>query len=1044
MAGRLITFYSFKGGVGRSTVLATVAWILASCGKKVLLIDWDLDAPGLHHFFPEVDETDLLLSDGLLDLVVDFAALRAGETGRAATGEVADDDIGRIDVPEDGHGENTDPLAVNWAATEEGREAGLAAAIELALEDLVEMYVIQELGASFDLGDQRGEGYVHLMSAGRPDEEYTRKLVDFDWGVLFDRRTSVRRDPRSPFLERFREILCGTYDYVLVDSRTGMGELVSVSLLTLADQVVNCFGMSRQGVDGALRVTKRLRPDDDGRHTEENNGRPWKKTVFPVPTRLDASEGARLQAGRQDYQRGLNPVLKEQAADPGSGFHITDPATYWQDVEVPYSSFWALEEIPAPIAELDDGVVRSCENLVRYLTAGDPDPEGRLAGLQRPSDARIGELRGRAMRRRLPAFSHVLITYAVDDEHWADWLAQEARFLGFDVTLRPALDHLGAPGAGSGGDQRTGVGGADLLAEVSRKSGGLFCVVPILPARYSEEEVADALLVREARQLLTRDGDLVLRPMLVHDARIPGNAPESSGERLYNLAADVASEVVKEILGVPRVDTTRTDPGPGPERAIRYPGAEPEDPGRLAAQRLRYALRRQDLEEVVEQLLRRGELALDSRRLYDALPDFEAARDWVASAEADHGASTTAGDPKRARLRLLRARVLLGLGRFSMLTGDAATAHERRLEIMTLADPASPDGASEDDVWRVHVQALLFWAELVSPGSRTDRHPVGESLINAVRRRPRLDARLEAEARLALAKLRWSPDPAAARAVAAWEWQKNANQALRLFGELREPDGMARAELEIGLIGEELLDVSSKDSAATASILNSYKRAGLYMDEAGPEYFDIVLGHQILTHRGTYERDDDDAERAHLRALNLVRRREGADYIRQLVIESCFHLGRRPGRQNRSKRKRAEYYAQAVGQWPEEERIGPVWEYAEAFDEIRDLIYEGKFDARFLAESGFEVGPEAAARAAVRAAWSRMRLDAPDRPGEREKAAGIGVWLLSKPLPGKDELRRLVQVEVGRVGERGDADELLDLLGITKKAARRPGAQPSL
>ena len=37
--GTIITFYSYKGGVGRSMALANVAWILASGGKKVLGID---------------------------------------------------------------------------------------------------------------------------------------------------------------------------------------------------------------------------------------------------------------------------------------------------------------------------------------------------------------------------------------------------------------------------------------------------------------------------------------------------------------------------------------------------------------------------------------------------------------------------------------------------------------------------------------------------------------------------------------------------------------------------------------------------------------------------------------------------------------------------------------------------------------------------------------------------------------------------------------------------------------------------------------------
>ena len=34
--GKIVTFYSYKGGTGRTMALANVAWILASTGLKVL------------------------------------------------------------------------------------------------------------------------------------------------------------------------------------------------------------------------------------------------------------------------------------------------------------------------------------------------------------------------------------------------------------------------------------------------------------------------------------------------------------------------------------------------------------------------------------------------------------------------------------------------------------------------------------------------------------------------------------------------------------------------------------------------------------------------------------------------------------------------------------------------------------------------------------------------------------------------------------------------------------------------------------------------
>jgi cellulose biosynthesis protein BcsQ len=47
----LVTFYSYKGGVGRTTALALTASYLARQGRNVFVIDCDFEAPGLINFF---------------------------------------------------------------------------------------------------------------------------------------------------------------------------------------------------------------------------------------------------------------------------------------------------------------------------------------------------------------------------------------------------------------------------------------------------------------------------------------------------------------------------------------------------------------------------------------------------------------------------------------------------------------------------------------------------------------------------------------------------------------------------------------------------------------------------------------------------------------------------------------------------------------------------------------------------------------------------------------------------------------------------------
>lgn len=67
-----IVFFSIKGGVGRSTALAATAWQLAQAGKRVLVLDLDLESPGLSSALlpserqPKYGITDWLIED-LLD-----------------------------------------------------------------------------------------------------------------------------------------------------------------------------------------------------------------------------------------------------------------------------------------------------------------------------------------------------------------------------------------------------------------------------------------------------------------------------------------------------------------------------------------------------------------------------------------------------------------------------------------------------------------------------------------------------------------------------------------------------------------------------------------------------------------------------------------------------------------------------------------------------------------------------------------------------------------------------------------------------------------
>src|SRR5438105_4030071 len=59
---KIVAFYSFKGGVGRSLSLLNVACQLSRRGLRIGLVDLDIEACGLNHILqmPARDDQDLL------------------------------------------------------------------------------------------------------------------------------------------------------------------------------------------------------------------------------------------------------------------------------------------------------------------------------------------------------------------------------------------------------------------------------------------------------------------------------------------------------------------------------------------------------------------------------------------------------------------------------------------------------------------------------------------------------------------------------------------------------------------------------------------------------------------------------------------------------------------------------------------------------------------------------------------------------------------------------------------------------------------------
>lgn len=188
MIGKVITFYSYKGGVGRSMAVANIAVLLAKKQKKVLVIDWDLEAPGLHKFF---SKTQVKLSGnerknyGVVDLLCSY-------------------------------GDNS---------------------FDLRWQDCI-------------IKAQFGNSSLDILSAGKQDESYQGKVQNLNWEHLF--KVGI-----GNFLNSLRSEWTASYDYIIVDSRTGISDIGDICTVILPDIIVLLFVSNFQNIDGIEKVYRR-------------------------------------------------------------------------------------------------------------------------------------------------------------------------------------------------------------------------------------------------------------------------------------------------------------------------------------------------------------------------------------------------------------------------------------------------------------------------------------------------------------------------------------------------------------------------------------------------------------------------------------------------------------------------------------------------------------------------------------------------------------------------------------------------------------------
>lgn len=210
----VVTFYSYKGGMGRTTTMVAYAMSLAVNDnnlekKRVVIIDCDLEAPGYLNFF-DLSEHNGLQSgkkNGLVEFLSDAQL----------TSHPEDLDISDyiINVGDD----NKNNFAYN---------------------NLNNIWLIP--------AGNLNEGYSDL-SEGRDRSDYLEGLAKINLSSV----NSVVKY-FNILLDRINETI--EPDIILLDSRTGFNDIFGTAALYLSSCVVGFFGFSRQTQPGLMNLLR--------------------------------------------------------------------------------------------------------------------------------------------------------------------------------------------------------------------------------------------------------------------------------------------------------------------------------------------------------------------------------------------------------------------------------------------------------------------------------------------------------------------------------------------------------------------------------------------------------------------------------------------------------------------------------------------------------------------------------------------------------------------------------------------------------------------
>ncbi len=306
-AGQVITFYSYKGGVGRSMAVANVATLLAQAGKKVLAIDFDFEAPGLHRYFSSATEASLKGDQpGMIELLHQLQT------------ELDDASIEPVPAEDEAFAKLPPPLR------NQQRKAAQAARARAVVSRVLESGAFFRKAAVVNPNGSE-LAHVDLMTAGRFDDEYPNRVRSFDWAGFY---------AHHPFAYRaIASVLSRRYDYVIVDSRTGITDVGSVCTVLLPEKLVLVFAPNEQSLNGAVQVGRQAVVGR--KKSSDMRALP----IFPLMSRVENAEDALQRQWIADARKRFEALFREVY-----GLESCELSAYFDAVRVPHKSKYAYGE----------------------------------------------------------------------------------------------------------------------------------------------------------------------------------------------------------------------------------------------------------------------------------------------------------------------------------------------------------------------------------------------------------------------------------------------------------------------------------------------------------------------------------------------------------------------------------------------------------------------------------------------------------------------------------------------------------------------------